>query len=174
MRTYFIKTNRIGFSKWQASDEEYALSLWGDPEVTRYICASGSFSHQEVINRLLTEISNEEQYHIQYWPIFNHITGEFLGCCGLRLYDESSNIYELGFHICKKYWKQGYAMEAANAAINYCFENLNASKIFAGHNPKNVGSKKLLEKLGFSYIRDEYYEPTGLYHPSYELCKPFV
>lgn len=25
------------------------------------------------------------------------------------------------------------------------------------------------KKLGFIYIGDEFYEPTGLYHPSYEL-----
>ena len=53
--------------------------------------------------------------------------------------------------------------------IEYAFCVLNAKKLFAGHNPDNSKSRKLLEKLGFTYIGDEYYEPTGLYHPSYEL-----
>ena len=48
---------------------------------------------------------------------------------------------------------------------------LNATAIFAGHNPKNTASCYVLEKLGFQYIGDEYYEPTGLYHPSYELLR---
>ena len=30
-------------------------------------------------------------------------------------------------------------------------------------------AQKILSKLGFHYIGDEFYEPTGLYHPSYEL-----
>ncbi|MBE6011459.1 MAG: N-acetyltransferase, partial [Lachnospiraceae bacterium] len=30
-------------------------------------------------------------------------------------------------------------------------------------------SEKLLTKLEFQYIGKHFYEPTGLYHPSYEL-----
>ena len=41
--------------------------------------------------------------------------------------------------------------------------------VFAGHNPHNTASPKLLEKLGFSPIGEEFYPPTGLYHPSYRL-----
>lgn len=46
---------------------------------------------------------------------------------------------------------------------------LKVEKLFAGRNPQNTASKKKLNKLGFHYIGDEFYEPTGLYHPSYEL-----
>lgn len=53
--------------------------------------------------------------------------------------------------------------------IIYGFEILKADKLFAGHNPNNKASQKVLQKLGFVYIGDEFYEPTGLYHPSYEL-----
>ena len=67
--------------------------------------------------------------------------------------------------------KNGYGCEAASSVINYAFTNLNFSGLFAGRNPNNIASKKLLEKLGFSYVRDEYYQPTGLYHPSYLLTK---
>lgn len=31
--------------------------------------------------------------------------------------------------------------------------------------------KNLLGNLGFTYIGDKFYEPTGLYHPSYEMQK---
>lgn len=81
----------------------------------------------------------------------------------------SSNEYEIGFHLRKKYWNQGYATEAARAVINFAFNILKAENLFAGHNPNNKGSQKVLQKLGFIYIRDEFYEPTGLYHPSYKL-----
>lgn len=41
--------------------------------------------------------------------------------------------------------------------------------LIAGHHPENKASANLLSKLGFKYIGDKYYEPTGLYHPSYEM-----
>lgn len=65
----------------------------------------------------------------------------------------------------------GYAVEAARAVIDDAFSVLNADGLFAGHNPKNTASAKVLGKLGFEYIGGEFYEPTGLYHPSYELKK---
>lgn len=166
-RTYFMQTPRIGFSVWTAEDLPFAKLLWGDPKVTRYICASGVFREEDILARLQREILGQETYHIQYWPIFALETRELIGCCGLRPYSE--NVYEIGFHLRPQFWGQGYAMEAAGRVIDYAFHTLGAEKLFAGHNPGNTASRKVLSKLGFSYIGDEFYEPTGLYHPSYEL-----
>lgn len=166
-RDYFLQTDRIGFSKWSQDDRKLAELLWGDPAVTRYICASGKFSADDIVNRLNKEIANNAEYDVQYWPVFELMTNELIGCCGLRPHKQ--NEYEIGFHLRQKFWGQGYAMEAADAAIQYAFTVLKAEKLFAGHNPKNIPSQKLLKKLGFTYIGDEFYEPTGLYHPSYEL-----
>jgi RimJ/RimL family protein N-acetyltransferase len=168
MREYFLKTERLGFSKWTANDTELAFGLWGDPEVTKLICASGAFTDQEVRDRLATEIRNGEVYGVQYWPIFELTTGRHAGCCGLRPYDLPNGVYELGFHLRRAVWGQGYAVEAALAVIKYAFDTLDAKGLFAGHNPKNVASRKiLLEKLGFAYVGDVFYPPTGLNHPSY-------
>lgn len=71
--------------------------------------------------------------------------------------------------MCKKYWGRGYASEAAKTTIDYSFNYLKADKLYAGHHPENEASKKLLTKLGFKFIGNNFYEPTGLFHPSYEL-----
>lgn len=166
-RKFFLKTNRIGFSKWIQNDIDFAKLLWGNPEVTKYICSDGIFSLDDIVNRLNTEILNELEYQVQYWPIFELTTNDLIGCCGLK--PHKANEYEIGFHLRPEFWGQGYAKEAANAVIEYAFTSLKAKRLFAGHNPKNDRSRKLLSKLGFIYIGDEFYEPTGLYHPSYEL-----
>lgn len=166
-RNFFVQTERIGFSKWSESDFPFAEMLWGNQNVTKYICASGKFSRQEIENRLNQEIANGETQNIEYWPIFEVTTSKFIGCCGLRPYKE--NEYEMGVHLLPEFWGQGYAFEATTAIIKYAFAKLNAKKLFAGHNPNNVASQKLLNKLGFIYIGDKFYPPTGLYHPSYEL-----
>ena len=167
IRNFFLTTNRIGFSKWQKSDMNLAELLWGNPDVTRFICASGKFSEDDISARLEKEISNEKEYHVQYWPIFSLSSKSLIGCCGLRPY--RGNTYEIGFHLRPQFWGKGYAMEAATAVIDYAFSILKAEALFAGHNPNNIASSKVLLKLGFHYVGDEFYEPTGLYHPSYEL-----
>ena len=164
-----MKTERIGFSKWSCDDMELAQLLWGNPEVTQFICATGVFSPEDISARLKKEIENNTQFSIQYWPIFELETNELIGCCGLRPY--SDGIYEIGFHLRPKFWRKGFAVEAASAAIDYAFNELHAEGLFAGHNPKNIASAKVLAKLNFKNIRDEFYAPTGLYHPSYELRK---
>ncbi|MDH6603408.1 ribosomal-protein-alanine N-acetyltransferase [Bacilli bacterium PM5-9] len=169
MRNYFLKTERIGFGIWLDSDIDNAKKLWLNPNVTRYISANGKFSEEDVNKRLSLEISNQEKYQVQYWPIFLLETNEFIGCCGLRPYDLDNGIYEFGVHIIDQFWNSGYASETGLKVIDYAFNNLKAKNLFAGHNPKNNVSKKMLEKLGFKYFKDEYYEPTGLNHPSYLL-----
>lgn len=167
MRTYFLKAERIGFSRWTKEDIPLALSLWGEKEVTQYICATGKFSNQNVIERLLLEMENDARFGIQYWPIFSFQDGEFLGCCGLRPHNMEKGIFELGFHLKSRQWGKGYATEAANAVIYYAFDTLRVSNLIAGHHPQNEGSRKVLAKLGFHRIDDAYYLPTGLYHAAY-------
>ena len=137
--------------------------------MTRFICANGQFSAKDIAIRLKKEIENDMQYQVQYWPIFDLKSNELIGCCGLRPYKE--NQYEIGFHLRPKFWGMGYALEAANAVIEYAFSVLHTEALFAGHNPKNMASKKLLYKLGFKYVGEEFYEPTGLYHPIYTFKK---
>ena len=168
MRNYFLETERVAFSLWTQDDYNLALLLWGDESVTKYISKTGVFTEQEILDRLNTELENEKQFKVQYWPFFEKTTGDFIGCCGLRPYDVEKYIYEIGFHLRSKYWGKGFASEAARAIIQYSSDKLKLSELFAGHNPNNTDSKRILEKLEFQYIKDEYYKPTGLYHPSYK------
>ena len=172
MRNYFKETDRISFSVWTSEDLELAKSLWGDPDVARYICAAGVFTDEEIENRLHLEISNYENYRIQYFPMFEKETNEFIGCCGLRPFEGQTDILEIGFHLKKKFWGKGMAKEAASAMIGYGFHDLHVKELRAGHNPNNVASRKLLAKLGFQYTGDLYYPPTGLNHPSYTMKQP--
>ncbi len=164
---YFLKTERLGFRLWSSTDLDLATGLWGDPEVTGLI--GGPFSEVQIRERLDMETANMKVYQVQYWPIFLLSSGEHVGCCGLRPYKLDQRIYEIGFHLRRAFQGQGFAHESANAVMEYAFEIIKASALFAGHHPKNEASRRALEKLGFRYINDQFYAPTGLNHPSYIL-----
>jgi len=165
---YFLKTSRLGFRQWSRDDISLAMSLWGDPEVTRWI--GGRFSEEEVERRLDREIAMQDAYRLQYWPIFLLAGGEFVGCGGLRPYRVDEKTYEMGLHLRPLYWGRGIASEAGRAIISFAFDSLGVKSIFAGHHPENSVSRKLLEKLGFRFTHEEFYAPTGLQHPSYLLA----
>ncbi len=164
---YFLRTQRLGFRIWTEADLDLAFGLWGDAEVTRLI--GGPFSIERIRQRLAQEIANQATYALQYWPIFLLTNDEHVGCCGLRPYPSESRVCELGFHLRKIYWGQGFAVEAARIVIEYAFTTLETDSLFAGHHPANEASRRVLIKLGFRYTHDELYPPTGLWHPSYRL-----
>lgn len=163
---YFLSTKRLGFRTWNLSDMDLAVGLWGDFKVTRLIDSRGQLSRGQVKDRLCKEISLQNLHGIQYWPIFHLKTSDHIGCAGLRPYDELKRIMEIGFQIKSKFWRQGFALEAVSAVIDYAFNTKHVSGLFAGHHPQNIASANLLDKLGFKYTHDEFYDPTGLMHPS--------
>ena len=166
---YFLTSKRLGFRTWSKDDLDLAVGLWGDFKVTKFFDGRGPLSREQVAYRLQQEIVTQSEHGVQYWPIFLLESGEHIGCAGLRPYDASGNILEIGFHIRSQHWRKGYASEAARAVMDYAFLSLKVTGLFAGHNPKNLGSRNLLIKLGFTYTHDEFYAPTGLEHPSYLL-----
>ncbi|HUA15410.1 MAG TPA: GNAT family N-acetyltransferase [Verrucomicrobiae bacterium] len=167
---YFLISERLGFRIWNEKDLPLAISLWGDPDVTRLI--GGPFSGEEIKSKLDREIECMARYHVQYWPIFVLKGDEFAGCAGLRPYAPEKGIYELGFHIRRQSWGHGFAKEAGRAVVKYAFDTLRTGALFAGHHPSNAASRRVLEKLGFRFTHEELYAPTGLMHPSYMLTPP--
>ncbi len=85
-KEYFMKTEHIGFSAWTNDDLELATQLWGEEDVTQYICETGKFTQQNILDRLNVEVNNGKKYQVQYWPIFDLVTGELIGCCGLLVF----------------------------------------------------------------------------------------
>jgi RimJ/RimL family protein N-acetyltransferase len=160
---------RLAFRSWREDDLDVASSLWGDPRVTRLLDARGALAPADVRARLRAEIDREREYGFQYWPLFLRDGGGFVGCSGLKRYDDTRRILEIGFHLCAGAWGRGLATEAGRAVIAVAFEQLGATALFAGHHPENTGSKRALERLGFVYSHHEFFAPTGLQHPGYFL-----
>ena len=169
MRDCFLTTARLGFSHWHPDDRPLAHRLWGDPEVTRLIVQGGVMTAAQIDARLADEIARQDTYGIQYFPLFLLAGGQFAGCCGLRPWPGPEEALELGFHLRPAFWRQGYAHEAATAMIGYAFRDLHAPALIAGHHPDNHRSQALLARLGFVHLRDDFYPPTGRYHPTYRL-----
>ena len=54
-------------------------------------------------------------------------------------------------------WGQGIATETAIAALDYAFTILNAEEVYAAADCKNIGSNKILQKIGLNLIEAFYY-----------------
>lgn len=76
-----------------------------------------------------------------------------IGCCGL--YDrEGVDGIDIGFAFLPQYEKLGYAFEGAFKIKEIGVVNFGLKQISAITNPENIGSQKLLEKLGLNYVEE--------------------
>jgi RimJ/RimL family protein N-acetyltransferase len=75
---------------------------------------------------------------------------ELCGAVGLHIAKEHNHA-ELGYWIGVPYWGQGYATEAAGAAVASGFDSLHLNRIFAHHFAGNTGSQRVLEKIGMRH-----------------------
>ncbi len=80
-------------------------------------------------------------------------TGKLIGSVGL-IADrkrENDQVRMLGYAIGEMYWGHGYMTEAAQEIVRYGFDDLALDLISAYCYPRNLRSKRVLEKCGFTY-----------------------
>jgi RimJ/RimL family protein N-acetyltransferase len=72
-----------------------------------------------------------------------------IGCVGVDWREPDAP--ELGYWLGVEYWGQGFATEAARAAIDFAFEEFDAEQMVAGARVTNPSSRNILEKCGFQW-----------------------
>jgi ribosomal-protein-alanine N-acetyltransferase len=76
----------------------------------------------------------------------------------------------LAFYLARPYWGRGLATEAGRAFIEHGFRDLGLTKIHAGMNAANKASQRVIEKLGFKWVRSGG-DAVTQWH-DYELTNP--
>lgn len=68
----------------------------------------------------------------------------------MAIADNSNRVGEMGYVVNPDYWGQGIATEAAHLLIKFGFQEMKLHRIFATCDPRNIGSAKVLEKIGLT------------------------
>lgn len=84
--------------------------------------------------------------------------GEFIGVMSLNAIDLDRGQCALDYWIGKPYWGQGHATRAAALAITYAKCILCLQRITSGCLKTNPGSRRVLEKCGFSFTSESDYQ----------------
>ena len=78
-------------------------------------------------------------------------TRELIGVVSLMGINNIHKKAELAYWMGVPYWGNGYCTEACQAIIQFGFENTNLNKIYALSFEDNIGSWRVMEKLGMEY-----------------------
>lgn len=144
-------TARLNLRRFMPADAAALSLIWSDPEVYRYL----PFDEPRDVAQAERSIKSIEDHWDQYgygvWAVCDKTTGALLGYCGLR-YLEDVSATEVLYGYAKASWGQGIASEAAQAAVRFGFEQAGLKQLIALAHPENVASRRVMEKLGMSYM----------------------
>ena len=62
--------------------------------------------------------------------------------------DRQNERVELVYSLSRQHWGKGLMTEAAQAVMNWAFKTYSFNRMFAYCDPRNIGSRRVLEKLG--------------------------
>ena len=99
---------------------------------------------REDFERVLSHYSSG----LMWWALEHRLTGKMIGRCQLAAYDPDDAHAELSYALHSRFWGQGLMTEAARAVLRYGFEELKLNRVSAQVFTDNIGSIRLLEKLG--------------------------
>lgn len=148
-------TDRLYLRRFVPADAMYLFALNSNPDVIRYT-GDNSFYNMSAAKNFLRDYDHYDQHGFGRWAVVLKSEEKFIGFCGLRM-DEKSGDVDLGFRFFADYWSQGYATEAANAALRLGFDEFGLEAIIGRCLRENLPSISVLQKLGmeFSEVREE-------------------
>ncbi|WP_413375831.1 GNAT family N-acetyltransferase [Alkalihalobacillus sp. 1P02AB] len=75
---------------------------------------------------------------------------KMIGAGELNIRDFTNKVGEVAYIVNPNYWGKGIATEVAKLLIDFGFEKLRLHRIYATCDPRNIGSSKVLEKVGMT------------------------
>ncbi len=148
-----LETDRLILREWTLEDAAAAFVIYGDAAVMRYIGATGT-PHLNVTQTragLERAIARYPQHPgLGFWAAVERARGEIVGA-GLLQRLEGGPEVEVGYHLARRVWGQGYATEIARTLVGYGFDRLGLDRIVGVAYPENRASCRVLEKAGFIY-----------------------
>lgn len=158
-----IETRRLTIRSFARQDAPLLHErVFGDPQVMRFIPRGASPSVERTLASIERFMAHEREHGFGLWAVELKETGELIGDTGLFLVEGRGPEVEVAYHFGKRWWGQGYATEAAAAAMDFGFRECGLREIIAICYPDNVGSWRVMEKAGMRHVGTARYYDTDV------------
>jgi RimJ/RimL family protein N-acetyltransferase len=149
-----LQTTRLTLSPCSLSDRDDFIALERDPEVMRFLNGGNAVDHSKNNSEATFLMPRGTESYV--WTARHKSNNAFVGW--FCLWPESVRMAELGYRLCRMEWGQGLASEGASALVDWGFTSGGYDKIVASTMAVNLGSRRVMEKIGMSYVRTVYDE----------------
>ncbi|TCP98542.1 RimJ/RimL family protein N-acetyltransferase [Sphingomonas sp. PP-F2F-A104-K0414] len=150
-----IATERLTLLGWRDDDAAAHHAMCADPAVMAYLGPAPSPIDSAAW--VMRQNAILADYGACFWALERRDTGAFIGWCGIKPGPVGTPIDaepEIGWSLVREHWGQGYAREAADAALAWGWRVLNLPTVWAITVPANTASRTLMERLGMNRVVD--------------------
>lgn len=147
-----LQTERLLLREWRESDLDEWARMYADPEVTRYI--GGPIDRIEAWSRLTMQAGQWALRGYGMWAVESRADGALLGRTGLWRPEGWPGL-EIGWAFVRSAWGQGFATEAARAAVAWTWENVATDRLISLIHPDNAASIRLARRLGMAPVGEQ-------------------
>lgn len=157
------ETERLRLRTWHPADRSEYARHCNTPEGTRFLGGPQSDEHMAAAFERIDGYQRDTGH--TFWVVERKSDSAFLGFCGLKLVKDAIPIQgevEIGWRLRPDAWGKGYAREAALAALDWAWANLDVPRIVSMTTPANEPSWGLMERLGMTRRPDLDFEHPAL------------
>ena len=168
-----IQTERLRLREMRLADLADVHEYAADPLVSRF--ESWGPNTPEITEKVMQDWLTQQQN----WPREEvnaavELTSErrLIGVVSLRMKNDADRTANLGYAFNRQYWNQGHATEATRALLDVAFRLLNAHRVWASCDTRNIGSYRVMEKLGMrreAHLRKDVWQ-KGEWRDSYRYA----
>lgn len=154
-------TARLRLRQWRDADRAPFAALNADPAVMRYFASPIA---PEASDRSIDTWHEEiAQRGWSNWAVERVGSGEFIGFVGLSVPRRALPFMpcvEIGWRLARAHWGQGFATEAARAALRVGFEQLGLHEIVSFTSVINRPSRAVMERIGMRDSGEDFEHPA--------------
>lgn len=143
-----ITTARLVLRRFKANDWKGLMELLPDDEFLGYTDGLEGGDEEHVLRWLESDHVIKLTSPDQTFRLAVELAdgGKLIGFLGLRFVDQLQAALSINLH--RNFQRQGFALEALDALLGFCFEGINLHRVYAGCDSRNAPACRLFEKAG--------------------------
>jgi RimJ/RimL family protein N-acetyltransferase len=157
-----LRTERLIIRDWTDDDAAAALTVYGRPEVARWLTPAIEQVRDiddmaKLLQRWMAE-SRDGEAGLGHWAITLAEDGTLIGGVSLHPLPVDEQDVEIGWQIAPEHWGHGYATEAGRGLLERAFAN-DVDEVFALVRPANRRAEAAARRVGMTWVgeTDKYY-----------------
>ena len=157
---YILETQRLRLRQFNLDDCEFIIKLLNSPGWIEYIGDRNVKTKEQAESYLKNGPLKSYEKNGFGLSMVETKFREPIGMCGIIRRDSLEHP-DLGFAFLPEYTSQGFGFEIGSAVLTHAKKDLDFPTVLAITLPTNVKSIRLLEKIGFSFVKNHRADSTS-------------